>query len=185
MDDKNSESGDSRFVSATLLKGYDISIMPCYILPFGKFKDLNEYGFGALVSGVKTDMFFYDLDIGVTLGYLQYSGAEDVDSSYMIPLMATALYKYEVFDSLFIGPRVALGFSYNSITYKWESPSYTGTKDKKTRSSVEPIAMAGFFADYNIADYWIIGAGASYGMIYETGGPMSFVAINLSVARKF
>jgi hypothetical protein len=185
VDDKNAESDDSRLISATLLKGYDISILPCYILPFGKFKEINKSGYGALLSCVKTDMFYYDLDIGVALGYWQFSGATDVDTSYMIPLMATAVYKYEVFDSFYIGPRAALGFSYNSISYKWESPSYSGTKEKKSRSSIEPIAMAGFFADYAVADYWIIGAGASYGLIYETGGPMNFVVINLSATRKF
>jgi len=185
VDDKNAESDDSRLVSATLLKGYDISIMPCYILPFGKFKKLNESGYGALVSAVKTDLLFYDLDIGVAFGYWKYSGATDVDSSYMIPLMATAVYKYEVSDSLYIGPRVALGFSYNSITYKWESPSYSGTKEKKSRSSIEPIAMIGLSMNYDFLDYWSAGLGADYGFVYETDGLMNFMTISLSVTRKF
>ncbi|MBN2401070.1 MAG: fibronectin type III domain-containing protein [Spirochaetes bacterium] len=185
VDDKDAESDDSRTFSATMLKGYKIGAEFLYILPLGDFKTLQDSGFGALVNCARMDTFLYDLDIGLSLGYWKYSGGEDVNSSYMIPIMATAQYRYEAFDSFFIAPRAAIGMSYNSISYKWESPSFTGTKEEKSRSGFEPIIMAGLSVRYEFLDFWTVSAGANYGIIYETGGPMSFVTINLSAAMKF
>ncbi len=185
VDDKNSESGDSRIVPATMLKGYDATVEFNYILPFGDFKKINDFGCGGLIHFAKTDALFYDTVVGIALGYWTYSGATDVDTSFMIPLLATAVYKYEIFDSFFIAPRIAAGFSYNKVSYKWESPSYSGTKDKKSRSSIEPLIMAGVSVSYDFLDYWTAGFGVHYGMIYETDGPMSFVAFGLSATRKF
>ncbi|MFH0977196.1 MAG: fibronectin type III domain-containing protein [Spirochaetota bacterium] len=185
IDDKNLESENSRLVAATLLKGYEAGVEFSYIKPFGDFKKINESGFGGLVSFSKTDALFYDMVIGLAVGYWKFSGATDVDSSYMIPLMATATYRYEAFDSFFIAPRVALGMSYNSVSYYWESPSFTGTKEKKSRSGIEPIVMAGLSFNYEFADYWTVGLGANYGFVYETDGLMNFVTGSLTAARKF
>ena len=188
VDDKNSESDDSRTFSATMLKGYDVSLEFLYILPFGDFKKINDVGYGVLANCARENTLFYDLDIGIALGCWMYSGAEDVESSYMIPLVATAMYRYAVSDSFFIAPRIALGMSYNSVSYKVESELYTGygiDKETKSKNSIEPIAMAGLSVNYEFLDFWAIGLGANYGIIYETGGIMSFATVNLNVLRKF
>ncbi len=186
VDDKNDESEDSRLVNTLQLKGYDISIKPCLIFPFGKFKDINKIGYGALISGIKRDILLKGTELGFAFGYWNFSGAEnDIEKSYMMPLVLTAGYRFEILYSFYIAPEISMGFSYNSISYKWKSPSYTGTKDKKSKKSMEPIAMAGFSVSYDFADRWTIGAGASYGFIYEKDGSMQFAEASLSVVMRF
>ena len=188
VDDKNGESGDSRLVNTLDVQGYDVSLQPSYIIPFGTFKNINKMGFGALINVTKKDLLLEDLDLGVALGYWQFKGASDVDQSYMIPLLGTANYRIEVYPLLFIIPRIALGFSYISLSYKVESELYTGygiIKDKKDKKGIEPLGFAGISINYGVTDYWFISAGADYGIIYETGGSMNFLVISMSAGRKF
>lgn len=188
VDDKNVESKNSKAVNSLQLKGYDISLEPFLIMPIGKFKEINKIGSGALINGTKTNLFVYDLDIGLALGFWYFKGAIDVYLSYMVPLLATASYKFEIFKAFSIAPKVALGFSYNRLSYKVEPELYTGyglDKVKKSKWSIEPVALAGVSLSYVIAEYWFASAGADYGMIYETGGPMSFITVSISAGRRF
>jgi len=191
VDDKNSESKDSREVNTLDLKGYDITIEPFLIFPLGKFKDLNKNGFGVLVSATMKNVLIDNLNFGAALGFWYFSGAtSDVKTSYMVPLLLQADYRYELFDYFFIVPKISAGMSYNYISYEVEPELYTGyglDKEKKSKWSIEPLALAGLSFLYEFADYWYVSAGANYGLIYEKSGPMSFITVGAGAGagRKF
>ena len=69
----------------------------------------------------KLDTLTDGMELGIATGYWQYKGADfetsKLDSSFMIPLMATIGYRFNPFSRLNIMPRIMAGLSYNSVSY--------------------------------------------------------------------
>jgi hypothetical protein len=192
VDNKNEESENSSKVHSLIFKGYDISIQPLYIIPFGTFKKVHQYGYGAFINGMKKDFIWKNFDIGATTGYVQYKGAETdsgkVNSSFTIPLLATAEYRFEFHEIFAVIPRLALGLSYNKINYQAEPAYYTGyglDQEKKDKSAIEPMLMGGVSVQCDVFDYWFARLGSEYGMMYEKAGMLQFATIDCAFGMKF
>ena len=171
------ESGDSRLVS-TLPLLMDFSVEGSYIIPFGKFKDIHKYGYGGMFRAVKPDLFIYDFELGIACGYWQFKGTEKVDSSYMIPVLMTAGYRYNV-SRLSIMPRISGGVSYNYLSYsnRW--------LQKKSSSEINPLVMGGVNFRLAFTDRISCFVGGEYGRVFEKSGTYQFAACNAGLSAKF
>jgi hypothetical protein len=169
------ESGNSHIVN-TLPLGIDFSVEGSFILPFGKFRDLHKIGYGGIVRSVKPDSPFYNFETGIAFGYWQFTGVGSVKSSYMVPALATVDYRIN-FGRVTILPRIAAGFSMNTITYK---SSY---QTKKT--SYEPIVMYGVAMNIEITNRLSLFLGGDAGSVIETRNLFPFLVSNTGLAVKF
>ncbi len=192
IDDFNEESDKSRRVSTYDYKGYNISIQPNYIVPFGTFKKVHKYGYGGLLSGTRENTFFEDFEIGASIGYWQYQGVVTetarVDYSMMVPLIFTAGYRFNIADIFYIIPRIGLGGSYNYIKYQTEPELYTGyglTMEPRTKWSIEPLVLAGVAFEYDITHRFYLMAAADMGMIIEMRGVVPFAVATFGAGIRF
>jgi hypothetical protein len=192
VDDRDSESEKSRRLSSYGLSGYNFSIQPNYIIPLGTFKDVHESGLGALINMSRENTFIEHLDLGVALGYWQFTGVKtdtsEVEYSMMVPFTITAGYRINMFSSFYMIPRIALGGSYNYMEYLAEPELYTGyglEKEEKTKWSVEPLVMAGLMFEYDITHRLYITAGGDAGMVIEMSGIIPFASMTFGAGVRF
>ncbi len=192
VDETNEESDKSRRVSTYDYKGYNLSIQPNYIVPFGTFKKIHKYGCGGLISGSRANTFFEDFEVGVSLGYWQYKGVTTetavVDYSMMIPLIFSAGYRYNIADIFYIIPHIGLGGSYNYVEYQAEPELYTGyglAMEKRSKWSIEPLVLAGVTFEFDITHRFYIMAGGDFGMIVEMNGVVPFAMATVGAGMRF
>lgn len=177
VETKDWESENSRIAST--LRGYDLSVHPSFIVPFGKFKSLHKDGFGCLMSFMKEHLFSDNFNVGIGLGYNAFNGkTTDVLSSDMMQIFGIVSYRIELFGPISIIPRIAFGSSYNRISYisKGESVKWSG---------FEPQLLAGFFFEWNIDNLWHIDLGGDYGVVFERSSQMNFLDFFCGVGRRF
>jgi hypothetical protein len=194
IDDNNEESDMSSKVRVKTYDNfaYNMSVQPNYIIPLGTFKKVHKYGAGALLYGNKENALFDDLDLGLAFGYWQFKGADsdssDVNYSMMIPLAVTAGYRINLFASLNVVPHIALGASFNYMSYKTEPELYAGyglEKVKKTKWSIEPLVMAGLTLEYDITHRIFVTAGGDAGMLIEMSGIIPFASATVGAGMRF
>lgn len=192
LDNDGSESDKSRRVSTYDYRGYNLVVRPDYIFPLGRFSDVHEYGFGALVQGTMENVLIDDLSFGVETGYWQFEGvttySTSVNTSFMIPILLTASYRFNLIDELYVKPEIAAGMSFNFMDYESEVDLYTGyaiARENKTVWSIEPLVLAGFSFEYNITHRVYAIAGCDGGMLIETGGIIPFIKAGAGVGIKF
>ncbi len=192
IDNDGGESDQSRRVSTYDYKGYNIAIKPDYIIPMGKFSNVHEFGLGALLQVTLENVFIDDLSFGAETGYWQFQGVETdsttVSASFMMPLVATASYRLNLFDEFYAVPELALGVSFNYMNYESEVDLYTGyaiAREKKTVWSVEPLVLAGLSFEFNISHRVYATAGCDFGMLVELSGIIPFVTVSAGAGIKF
>ncbi len=178
IDDMNSESSYSRNVNSYDYAGYNLMVEPYYIYPLGRFSKVHKYGYGALVLADRIDTLFEGMEFGIAAGYWSYKGANfetsKLESSFMIPVMLTAGYRFNPISRLNIMPRFMAGASYNSVSYIVED-------EKGSRTSVEPIVHGGIELEFEITYRFYITAGGGCGAVIEKSGLMPFVSGELGV----
>lgn len=192
IDDFDAESEKSRKISTFDYLGYNLTVQPNYIVPLGTFKDVHEYGYGALLCVSREDTFINNLDLGIALGYWQFEGAEsdtsEVDYSMMLPFTITAGYRINLFSTFNMVPRIAIGGSYNYMKYLTEPELYTGyglEKEEKTKWSVEPLVMAGLLFEFDITHRIYVTAGGDAGMLIEMSGIIPFASATVGAGVRF
>ncbi|MBN1498512.1 MAG: fibronectin type III domain-containing protein [Spirochaetes bacterium] len=194
VDDHKDESKKSRRVKIAGYdyKGYDLTILPAFILPFGTFKEIHDFGAGVTVSGVRENTFIKNLDIGVDTGYWQYKGADfdklEITYSIMLPFCVTAGYRFNFFSSLYVIPHIAIGGSLNYIIYDGEPDVFIKDDsylEEKSAVSFEPMLLAGASFEYDVSKKIYAAARADFGMITETGGLMFFAAMGIGCGYRF
>ncbi len=192
VDDFNMESKKSRRVSTYDYAGYNLTVQPNFIVPFGTFKKVHKYGYGGLISGSRSNTFFEDFEVGVSLGYWQYKGVTTetavVDYSMMVPLIFTSGYRFNVADIFYVIPHIGLGGSYNYVEYQAEPELYTGyglTMEKRSKWSIEPIVLGGVNFEYDITHRFYIMAGGDFGMIIEMSGVIPFATATFGAGMRF
>lgn len=192
LDNDGSESDKSRRVSTYDYRWYNLEAKADYIYPLGKFGDVHEYGYGALVQGTMENVFIDDLAFGVETGYWQFKGVETysttVNMSFMIPVLLTASYRFNLFDELYIKPEIAAGMSFNFMDYESETDVYTGyaiARENKTVWSIEPMMLAGVNLEYGITHRVYATAGCDAGMLIELSGIIPFIKASAGVGIKF
>jgi hypothetical protein len=189
VDDKDAESGNSHMVNTLDLKGYDLIVAPVAIIPFGRFGVMNKLGYGVNFTGLATGTFFDQLNTGITLGFWYLHGAnEDINRSMIIPFMGGLNYWFEPYEQLRITPRISAGYAFNYVNFKGKPGTFTGTgpeKIQKSKWTFEPIVTGGITFSYGITDYWTLGVGCDYGIIYEMGGLIKFMTLTLDITKKF
>jgi len=171
------ESGDSSVVSTLPLR-IDFSLEGSYIIPFGKFKDINKFGYGGIFRAVKPDILFYNFELGIACGYWQFKGTEKVDSSYMVPALLTAGYRFNI-GRLTITPRIAGGISYNYLSYT------TRWLQKRTSSEIDPLVMGGLNLNCVLTDRISFFVGGDYARLFQKSDAYQFAVCNAGLAVRF
>jgi hypothetical protein len=192
IDDLKAESEKSKVVNSYDFLGYNISVKPDYIIPLGKFKDVNKRGAGALVCAEKENVLFEGFISGAELGYWQFQGADsetsETDFSMMLPFAVILGYRIGPFAGFSIIPRLALGGTFNYMAYRSEPELYTGyglEKEKKTKWSVEPLVKAGLELNLDITSRVYLLIAGDAGAVIEKSGFMPFATAAAGAGMRF
>lgn len=184
VDDKNEESEDAAIITTTH-PDYSIGLQLNYLVPLGDTGDILSGGYGLLISAYKEDFIFNDLDAGFTSGFWFFNGNGDtVDSSFMVPLMASVRYNIPVTWHLYITPSIHAGYWYNSIDYNKLNQATLQT-ELVTEDAFEPAVYADLTANYRINERIIASAGIGYGTIFETDGMVQMLSVNAGLELMF
>ncbi len=170
----NEMGTDSEDVKAVYDAGYIIytSVSASYLIPLGDMGVIADPGYGGLVDfcmGVRLFSF------GIETGYFTFSSAAtDVKSMSIIPVLATADYRFPIISSLYLRPVVKAGAGYNMVEYiKHDNPQ---VPENYSKNAFNPMASGAMFLDYGITDSLHIFGGAEYSAIFQKSGIMSFVS---------
>ena len=184
VDDKNDESDEAAFIGTThpfLTTGIYLN----YIIPAGDISEILGAGYGALLYAYKNDFIFNDFDAGLMAGYWYFTGKGDtVDSSFMVPLMASLRYNFPVTPDIYLTPAIGCGYWYNSIEYMKLNQA-TLQMEKVTESAFEPAVYCVLTLDYRINERISATAGAGYGALFESDGRVDLVTINAGLELLF
>jgi hypothetical protein len=173
VDDRGDESEDSGVVS-TRSGGIDVSANASFFMPMGKFTDLADPGFGALVRAGLNDVYF-------ETGIYRSSGSSDrVDYFAMVPVMVGATYDITMCRFMSVSPALSIGYAYTAISYQ-----ETLLADAKAKTAFEPVLSAGLDLTYTIGQRFFMRAGGRFGAILESDGTMYFSTVNLGAGYVF
>ncbi len=162
---------------AEYIRGTSFELKPAYLVPVGDFADILKPGAGVMLGVYRRDVVFKNLDVGIDAGYWGFKGERfDVDSAYMIPLLAAARYSFRLPWNLTLAPELMTGVTYDSV----ETILYGGSKERK--SEFQWFSMAGAALSYPVWKRFTVSAGADYGIVHEPDGPMGVVVVKLGVA---
>lgn len=178
VNNKNSESVDNPEAAIRHFFGYIASIQYLYIYPLGKFSDINRNGNGALLNLARENVLIKNLNIGLSAGYIGFKPGWIVENSFMIPVIADAIYKIDILNRLSILPHISLGYSYNKITV---SDFTTGSSG----SSLDPLLLAGAKIQYSLSELVLFNAGADYGIVFEKNTRFTFAAGTFSFGIRY
>ena len=166
----------------------DVSVSVCYLMPIGDFGDLYESGYGVVAGFSERNLLIKNLEMGVEAGYLSLSGKhEQVDSMTMIPVLLTAGYRLAVYGSISLLPRVAFGYSYNSIEYSiysYDAIVGSETRGSKSEKAFEPVGVVSLTVSYPLMNRYNVNAGAEYGSIFEDDGNMNYFLFKAGIGMR-
>ena len=190
VDFRNVESKNSYRTSS----GYDFKLgfQLMSIIPLYAFGNIHTVGFGFLINSEWQNVFFKNFNIGISVGYWELQGKSNlissIDYSMMVPFFATVSYRIAPASFISIIPRIAIGYSINYVAYRVEPELYTGyglDRISKTRIAFEPLMLAGFAVQWELSYRAYLNVGGDFGMIFERGGPLTFVGVSIEAGIRF
>jgi hypothetical protein len=180
VDDRGDESEDSGVVS-TRTRGIDVSANASFFAPMGKFSDLADPGFGALVRAGMNDVYIENLTTYVETGIYRTAGSSDrVDYFAMVPVMVGAAYDIPMFSFMSVSPAFSFGYAYTAISYQ-----ETLLASAKAKTAFEPVLSAGLDLTFTMGQHFFMRAGGRFGAILESDGPMYFSTVTLGAGYLF
>jgi hypothetical protein len=179
-DERGDESERASYISiGTSGEGFFTGISANCIIPLGKFSDRLKPGYGGTVTGGYAGLFFDGFDLGLTAGGWYFKGNyRDLESSLIVPALATARWRIEILEGFSVAPVVQGGYGYHRLTSKKRNAS-TYALDTVTDTSFEPMALGGLDLFIQPCESVMLHAGASYGAVFESDGAMPLVEIHL------
>ena len=179
-DERGDESERASYISiGTSGEGLFTGISANCIIPLGKFSDRLKPGYGGTVTVGYAGLFFNGFDLGFTAGGWYFEGNyRDLESSLIVPALATARWRIEILEGFSVAPVVQGGYGYHRLTSKKRNSS-TYALDTVTDTSFEPMALGGLDLFIQPWESVMLHAGASYGAVFESDGAMPLVEIHL------
>lgn len=163
----------------------DTGIRACFMKPMNRFGDLFEYGYGALLNTGVQDFIVSNLGMGIEGGlyYLKGKSSDgtehhDADQSFILPLCVYAVYVLNISENFIIQPRMTTGYTWNKLAYIENSVSMEKT-------FWDPIISASINFVYSMNRYLFFNTGCEYGLIFESGGNLSFITAYAGTGVKF
>lgn len=174
VNDLSTESDEIKAVYDAGYKIYVRGILP-YIYPMDSMTVLADYGYGGLIDiGVSGR----NLNIGFETGYVVFSCAEEVKRMYMIPALVEMGYRMPLFYTVSLRPVLKSGMSYDVIEYIVHDKADPLIVSIEAKSSFDPMASAGLYVEYGVAETIDLFAGAEYSALFQKSGRMDFACIS-------
>ncbi len=158
---------------------------PGGIIPFGKFGEISDFGFGGLFSISRKNLFFKNFEGGIAPGfYTMHPKDKDYDSIFFAPIYLTAGYRIGIGNSFCIKPVISLGGAYVDAKYKDRKKSISEGQDSHLKT-FEPASKSGLTAEYSITDSLTSAIGCEYGGVFEKDGNLNFIVVSAGLNYSF
>ena len=182
VNDLGAESEDVKVVYDAGLKFYT-GVSAAYLVPFGDFGVIADYGYGGLIDfniGIRS------FSAGFETGFLSFTGAhDDIKKMAIVPLLVIADYRLPLFYSLSLRPVIKAGAGYNMTEYIRHDKTDPSETENYTKNAFDPIVSAGLYLDFGITDNFNITGGVEYASIFQDSGRMSFLSLSLGAVLIF
>ncbi len=178
--------GDESDIARVSTSAYSLTVAGVFLLPMGRLSDLYKNGYGVTAVFTAENLLFDRFEPGIEAGYYRFTSAHydvdgadrDVKEGYMVPALLRFGYGLGPFFGFSLGPYVAGGVSYNSVTY---TNRFLVTV---TKSALEPAFSAGVSVRYSPWVTWYLYGDCRITAIAEDS-PLYLIALSLGAGTKF
>jgi hypothetical protein len=157
---------------------------PGVIVPFGKFREISDIGYGGVLSISRTNLFFRNFEGGVSPGfYYMHENDKDYKRMLIAPLYLTAGYRIGIGNSFLIKPLISAGGAY--VDAKYLDRTKILSEQDSHLMTFEPTAKGGLFSEYILINSLTLSLGCEYGAIIEKNGILHFAAAHAGINYSF
>jgi hypothetical protein len=155
VDDMGDESETVRVFG---LQGREMNaiLYPGVVLPLGAFGKITGPGYGAVAAFTISGWFYENLVLGAETGYYAFQGKDALDSEYkktttvyMVPMLLTAGYSFELAGDFSVVPYMSMGVVYFYADYV-SRDRVTFNDRNENISEAGPAAGAGIAGIYRL-----------------------------------
>lgn len=168
-----------------------ISVAPAFLFPFGKLKDMADFGYGAELKFELSNYFMPQLELSADASFFYLPGKGDfyeseskVNSIIFAPVMISAGYAYNLMENLAIIPNVSAGAIY--VQYDYNYFDIPDSREKNVSDwEVDPALGAGIIFRYLVTDSMYVNLSADYRIFFEESGSFSYCNAAIGAGVKF
>jgi hypothetical protein len=177
---ENNKTATNRSKSSLLSeKSICITTQPGYFYPFSKMGKIYKIGYGPEIGLYANNYLFKNTQLGFITGFLWWTGkTESIKHMIMIPIEATAGYRFTINDALSVTPSLGFGGIYMSTEYT--NAAFMTTTKNGFESTVRALVSAEYVQSPSLYFF----GGFNYTAIYEKSGIQSFASMHLGAGYR-
>jgi fibronectin type 3 domain-containing protein len=185
VDDKGAESPPLYAIMLPL------SFTPGVVFPLEKFGFMYNVGFGGMLSFSARNLFFYNFEGGVSLGFYYLPGKDLQDEKnkkyndfMLVPAYLYAGYNIGIAAGFCLKPVISIGGAYLDVKYFDRNKTISEGRDIHMQI-FEISFKAGITAEYRFENSLSVTLGCEYGAIIEKSGLLHFIVLNAGISYSF
>ncbi len=168
-----------------------LSFTPGVIFPLEKFGLMHNVGIGGMFSFSARNLFFYNFEGGIALGFYYMQGKNLQDEKNMqyndfmlVPAYLYAGYNIGITAGVILKPVISFGGAYLDVKYFDRNRTIAEGRDMHMQI-FELSFKAGISAEYRFENSLSITLGCEYGAIIKKTGLLHFILLNAGVSYSF